>query len=104
MQIYMPEPCIAYAHKQECNIWNSELWGFKQLYNGNNDGLDIYICLAASDPLIQDSEKKAHRVRLIVLIAVLGSIFYSTMWSQHRCFKILISTTFQPCNSIFLSQ
>jgi hypothetical protein len=44
-------------------------------YNGNTDGLDIYICLAAFDPLIQDSEKKAHRVRLIVLIAVLGSIF-----------------------------
>jgi hypothetical protein len=71
----MPEPCITYAHKQECNIWNSELWDFKQLYNGNTDGLDIYICLAAFDPLIQDSEKKAHRVRLIVLIAVLGSIF-----------------------------
>ncbi|PWZ55638.1 G-type lectin S-receptor-like serine/threonine-protein kinase SD2-2 [Zea mays] len=25
--------CTAYAHKQDCNIWNSELWDLKQLPN-----------------------------------------------------------------------
>lgn len=67
--------CTAYAHEQDCDIWNSELWDLKQLPNGNTDGIDMYIRLAASDPLVQDSKKKAHHVRLIVLIAVLGSIF-----------------------------
>ncbi|CAN6175775.1 unnamed protein product [Urochloa humidicola] len=67
--------CTAYAHKDDCNIWNGELRDLKQLSDGNTDGLDIYIRLAASDPLIQESEKKSHRERLAVLIAVLGSIF-----------------------------
>lgn len=67
--------CTAYAHKQDCNIWNSELWDLKQLPNGNTDGSDMYIRLAASDHVVQDSEKKAHHLRLIVLFAVLGSIF-----------------------------
>ncbi|CAO1941649.1 unnamed protein product [Urochloa humidicola] len=67
--------CTAYAHKDDCNIWKGKLRDLKQLSDGNTDGLDIYIRLAASDPLIQESEKKSHRERLAVLIAVLGSIF-----------------------------
>ncbi|KAL6896795.1 hypothetical protein ACP4OV_007367 [Aristida adscensionis] len=67
--------CTAYGHKHDCNIWNGELRDLKQLSNGNNDGFDIYIRLAASDLLIRDSKKKVHHVRTTMLIAVLGSIF-----------------------------
>ncbi|KAL6657833.1 hypothetical protein ACP70R_005613 [Stipagrostis hirtigluma subsp. patula] len=67
--------CTAYGYKKDCNIWNGELRDLKQLSNGNTDGFDIYIRLAASDLLTRESKKKAHHVKLTVLIAMLGSIF-----------------------------
>ncbi|XP_040382257.1 G-type lectin S-receptor-like serine/threonine-protein kinase At2g19130 [Oryza brachyantha] len=66
--------CTAYAYQRECIVWNSELWDLKQLSDGNIDGIDIYVRLAASDLQGQDNENKIHHARPM-LIAVLGSIF-----------------------------
>ncbi|XP_062188405.1 G-type lectin S-receptor-like serine/threonine-protein kinase At2g19130 isoform X2 [Phragmites australis] len=86
--------CTAYAHEHDCNIWNGELRDLKQLSDGNTDGFDIYIRLSASDPLIQDSEKKAHHVRLTVLIVVLGSIVVAlcAIWVIVQMFQRRISS------------
>ncbi|GJN11416.1 hypothetical protein PR202_ga29609 [Eleusine coracana subsp. coracana] len=67
--------CTAYALINYCNVWNGELRDLKELSNGNTDGFDVYVRLAATDPLIQDHEKPARHARRIMLLVVPSSVF-----------------------------